>query len=184
MSRSASYFDGGALRVFALSAGLAFAFEMMGTYLIQRIGDSDAIKSGAPIAGFAAAILISNYLDWLTLRATPWPYLKAAAGLVIAMPAAFAVFIGLSAVSGIVIDRMFPSTINKDLLFAAAGIAFLSGSAVCALLTGYTLTGVWDWPLLGAMYFLMWLAVLTPSPWDRPFVCVLGGLTGLWLSPT
>lgn len=195
MTHSASYLHAEAIRVFILFAGLAFISGMLATYLVQRIGSpppgvangvSDVVKFGGPVAGFAVAILISNYLGWLAVRATAWQYLKAAVVAIIAMPAAFVVFIGLSVVVAYSLARLVPSITNGHPLYVAGAYLTLgSASSLFPLLTGYslrTITGVWDWWLLGAMYVAMWFALLAPSPWDRPFVSVVGGLIGLWLT--
>lgn len=178
-----------AFRVFALFTGTAWLAGFLASYLVRWIGSfkfeslawiSDVVKLGlGPITGFAAAILISNALGWLSLRATTWQYLMAATGVCVAIPAAFLTTIALS----VLLSLPF-SNDSHPLYRVAAVVAFGAGSSVFALFLGYSLriiTGVWDWWLLCAMYVVTWGAIVAPVPWDRLVLSVLSGLVGLWL---
>jgi len=184
-----------AVRVFLLFAGLSFLSGIVSARVIQSIGSSrpephwaapDLIKFGGPIAGFAVSILISHQLGWLALRATAWQYLKAAIGIATSIPVAVLVFIGVSVVVSITLDKLVPSFTNIHPLYIAGSyFSFAIASAVFLAATGLSLrslTGVWPWGLIAGIYACTLLALITPSPWDRPFVCTVGGLIGVWLS--
>jgi hypothetical protein len=183
------------VRVFILFAGLSFLSGIAATRLIHSSGalrpDShgalpDLIKFGGPIAGFGVAILISNQLGWLGLRATAWQYITAAVGFAISIPLAVFVFIGVSVVVSFTLSQFLPDLTNTHPLYVAGSyFTFAAASAVFLLVTGLSLqslTGVWTWWLLAAIYASTLLALIAPSPWDRPFVCAVGGLIGVWLS--
>jgi hypothetical protein len=189
MTHTATYFHPDGLRVFALFTGITFVAGMLGMYLIRFLPAtrfSDGIKFGFPILGFAAAILISHRLHWLTVKGAAMQYLKAAVVAGIAMPATFAVYFLLATVTVMALGALIPSMTDQHPAYiATAYLTAATAGSVFPLLIGYallTLTGVWDWRLLGAICAVMWLGLLTPSPWDRPFVAIVGGLIGLWLS--
>lgn len=144
---------------------------------------SDLIKFGVPVLGFAAAILLSLQLGWLAVSANASQYLKAAVAASIAMPAAFAVYFLLSTLTTIALGSIIPSMTNDHPAYiATAYLTTAAAGCLFPLLVGYalfTLTGFWEWPLLLAIYAVMWFGLLTPSPWDRPFVAIVGGLIGL-----
>lgn len=174
---------------------MAYLSGMLASYLVARIessrpgaagGWSDVVKFGAPVAGFAAAILLSNAMGWLAVRATAWQYAKAAALAGLAIPAAFLAAVALTVLIAVPLGTLIEANdATRPLFGVAAALAFGAGSAVFPLLVGYalrTLTGVWDWRLAAAMFVLLWCGLLVPSPWDRPFVSAVGGVIGLWLA--
>jgi len=184
-----------AVRVFLLFAGLSYVAGMVATRLIQSSGDlragaggamPDLVKFGAPIAGFAVAILISHQLGWLTLHASAWQYLKAATGFALSIPIAVLIFIGVSVFVSFTLAQFLPELTNTHPLYVAGSyFTFAVASGAFLALVGMalrSLTGVWTWQLLAAIYAATLLALIMPSPWDRPFVCTAGGLIGVWLS--
>lgn len=174
-----------ALKVFTLFALLAYAAGIAGSKAAPTGPITDIAKFGAPVAGMALALWIAKALGWLVVQATAWQYTLAGLLAAVAVPLSFVLYFALSTATVLALGMAMPDMKNDHPLYVSgAYLTALASSAIFPLCIGYALrmlTGVWDWTLAAAIFALLWLSLLTPSPWDRPFVCAVAGVIGVWL---